>query len=98
MCDKYFDADFTPCVDIGWRLTKEAWGKGLATEGAKRCLDYAFEVLNIEKIFAMAPSINIPSENVMKKIGMRKIKNFQHPLLLNCPELRECVLYQISAS
>ena len=38
-----FEADFTPCVEIGWRLKKEVWGKGLATEGAKACLEYAEE-------------------------------------------------------
>src|SRR5699024_12133542 len=41
-----FEADFTPCIEIGWRLKKEAWGKGYATEGAASCLKYGFTVLN----------------------------------------------------
>ncbi|RYG07777.1 MAG: N-acetyltransferase [Chitinophagaceae bacterium] len=93
--DKDFEADFSPCVDIGWRLSTQAWGKGLATEGAKRCLEYAFENLEIEKIYSMAPAVNIPSENVMKKIGMVKVGTFQHPQLNDYPYLQECVLYQI---
>ena len=35
-----FESDFTPCIDIGWRLAKTEWGKGFATEGAKNCLLY----------------------------------------------------------
>lgn len=33
-----FESDFTPCIEIGWRLKKEVWGRGYATEGAKACL------------------------------------------------------------
>ncbi len=41
--NKDFEADFTPCVDVGWRIGKQFWGKGYGTEGAKRCLEYGFE-------------------------------------------------------
>lgn len=93
--DKDFEASFTPCVDIGWRLSASAWGKGLATEGAKRCLKYAFEQLELEQIYAMAPIVNAASENVMKKIGMAKAGTFEHPLLTRFPHLQECMLYKI---
>lgn len=88
-----FKSDFTPCIDIGWRLSQKEWGKGYATEGAKRCLDYAFNELNIDEIKSICPIINEKSERVMEKLGMRKDKIFKHPLLSNFKELETCVLY-----
>ncbi|AHM61514.1 acetyltransferase, ribosomal protein N-acetylase [Flammeovirgaceae bacterium 311] len=88
-----YNADFTPCIDIGWRLKKSEWGKGFATEGAKACLDYAFSTLGLEKVYAVAPQVNTQSEAVMKKIGMQYVKNFTHPLLTQDERLRECVVY-----
>ncbi len=95
LCEQNYPADFTPCVDIGWRLAQAAWGKGFATEGAKRCLTYAFESLGLNKILSIAPTINIKSEQVMKKIGMRKVKEFPHPLLSDYEKLQNCVLYEV---
>ncbi len=95
MSSQAFAADFTPCVDIGWRLAKDAWGNGYATEGAKRCLQYGFETIGLQKIVAMAPVVNLRSQNVMQKIGMVKVKDFIHPLLLEDERLRDCVLYEV---
>lgn len=36
-----FDATFTPCVEVAWRLAAEYWGQGLATEGARAVAEYA---------------------------------------------------------
>ncbi|HEY1062098.1 MAG TPA: GNAT family N-acetyltransferase [Daejeonella sp.] len=96
LSEKLFEAEFTPCIDIGWRLSSEEWNKGYAGEGAKRCLEYANEVLKLEKIVSIAPKINVKSEKVMKKIGMEKVLEFEHPLLINDERLRDCVLYQIT--
>ena len=90
-----FESDFTPCVDIGWRLNKAYWGKGLATEGALACLSCAKNNLKLLQIFATAPKINSGSEKVMKKIGMSYMKDFEHPKLQKTPQLKNCVLYQI---
>ena len=76
-----FEAPFTPCVDIGWRLSPKAWGRGYATEGAKRCLEYAFDELKLVSVKSIAPVINVKSINVMKKIGMQEVEIFKHPLL-----------------
>lgn len=92
-----YEADFTPCVDIGWRLAQKHWGNGFATEAAKRCLEYAFAVLELDYVVATCPQVNTPSEAVMKKIGMQKIRSFQHPLLTDNERLRECLLYRINA-
>jgi len=94
LSEKSFEAAFTPCIDIGWRLSNTEWNNGFATEGAKRCLEYAFDVLKLEKIYSIAPKINIKSERVMKKIGMEKVLEFEHPLLTNDERIRNCVLYE----
>lgn len=91
-----FESLWTPFTDIGWRLKKEYWGKGLATEGAQRCLEYGFQELRLEKIYAVASKINIPSIRVMEKIGMSKIGEFVHPKLVDYAELKECVVYRAS--
>lgn len=90
-----YEASFTPCIDIGWRLAEKAWSKGYATEGAKRCLDYAFQQLNLERILSVAPAINVKSQRVMQKIGMTHIDTFDHPLLLDNERLKSCVLYEV---
>ena len=88
-----YKSDFTPCVDIGWRLKKEEWNMGYATEGAKRCLEHAFDDLGLKRIYAVAPKVNLKSEHIMQAIGMEKVSEFQHPLLKEDERLRDCVLY-----
>lgn len=93
--DQKYEAPFMPCVDIGWRLAKSFWGNGYATEGAKRCLEYGLETLNLEKIYAVATVINLPSIRIMEKIGMQKAGTFVHPKLVDNKQLRDCVYYVI---
>ncbi len=94
--EQTFEAEFTPCVDIGWRLSKAEWGKGFATEGAKTCLEYGFSSLGLDEIVAVCPTINTPSENVMKKVGMQKQLVFDHPNLDDYPRIQKCYMYSIS--
>lgn len=89
-----FESDFTPCIEIGWRLDRESWNNGFATEGAKECLKYGFEVLNFKDIFSFTSKINYRSINVMEKIGLCKSRDFNHPKLENGNPLRPHVLYQ----
>jgi RimJ/RimL family protein N-acetyltransferase len=96
--EQTFESDFTPCVDIGWRLSSAAWNKGFATEGAKRCLEYAFNELKLEKVISICPKVNLRSENVMKKIGMKKAGEFKHPKLVNDERLQDCVVYEAGCS
>ena len=90
-----FEADFTPCVEIGWRLKKEVWGQGLATEGAKRCLEYGFDDLGFEEVFSFTATLNKRSERIMQKIGMSKIGEFDHPKIEKGHRLERHVLYKI---
>ena len=87
---------FYPAVDIGWRLSPMFWGKGLATEGAKRCLDFAFNDLNLDQIISTAPKANLASTGVMKKIGMQHQEDFLHPKLKGNKEIELCEMYSIS--
>lgn len=95
MSDQTYDAYFTPCVDIGWRLDQNYWNQGFATEGARRCLQFAFDTFKLKQIYAVAPSINLKSIGVMKKIGMQQLQTFQHPKLADCPRLSNCVVYYL---
>ena len=85
-------AEFTPSIDIGWRLKNSEWNKGFATEGAKKCLEYAFNDLKIEKKISIASKVNSRSEQIMFKIGMGKFYEFEHTLLKNNERLKICVL------
>jgi RimJ/RimL family protein N-acetyltransferase len=89
-----YAAHFTPCVDIGWRLKSSVWNQGYASEGAVRCLQYAQEILQLKKIYAIAPISNNKSQHIMSKIGLQKSANFEHPLLLQEPSLKDCVVYE----
>lgn len=91
-----YKTDFTPAVDIGWRLKKNAWGKGYATEGAKKCLEVGFEKFNFNEIISTCTVENIRSEKVMKKLGMMKIGTFNHPQLKKHPQYEKCVCYRIN--
>ena len=90
-----FNSQFTPCIEIGWRLKYEAWGNGFAKEGAKACLKYGLETLEFNKIYSFTSKINVQSENVMKKIGMVKVMEFEHPNIIEGSPLRKHVLYTI---
>ncbi len=92
-----YKTDFTPATDIGWRLKKTAWGKGYATEGAKRCLDYAFNDLELNKVISVCTVDNLRSESVMQKIGMIKKGEFKHPKLKEYPDYERCVWYEIES-
>ncbi|MBT2681696.1 GNAT family N-acetyltransferase [Bacillus sp. ISL-35] len=91
-----FDADFTPCIEIGWRLKKDAWGQGYATEGARACLEYGFNELGFSEVVSFTAEINKPSINVMRKIGMNPVKTFHHPRVDQGSPLKKHVLYQAS--
>ncbi|WP_440896988.1 GNAT family N-acetyltransferase [Amphibacillus sp. Q70] len=90
-----FEADFTPCIEIGWRLKKEAWGKGYATEGVAACLQYGFNTLGFSDVYSFTADINKPSKNVMIKNGMNFIKTFDHPKIKKDSPLSKHVLYHI---
>jgi ribosomal-protein-alanine N-acetyltransferase len=90
-----FPSHFTPCVEIGWRLDEAAWGRGYATEGARACLQAAFERWNLPEIYSWTSVHNKPSERVMIRLGMTRIGTFRHTALPEGHWLSEHVLYKI---
>ncbi len=96
MVHSKFDAHFTPCVEIGWRLQQESWNNGFATEGALKCLQYAWKNFNFENIYSITALKNSPSENVMQKIGMERQGTFEHSLIKEGHWLKTELYYKIS--
>ena len=90
-----FASYFTPCVEVGWRLSKANWGNGFATEAAKACLAFGFERLGLNDIYSFTSVHNVRSEQVMKKIGMTRIGFFEHPAIEDGHFLKKHVLYKI---
>ena len=90
-----FEADFTPCVELGWRLCREAWGRGFAPEAAAAVLDYAFGLLGMTEIHSFTAAVNLRSQRVMEKIGMERVGRFDHPALPPGSPLSEHLLYRI---
>ncbi|MFC4224854.1 GNAT family N-acetyltransferase [Lysinibacter cavernae] len=91
-----FAAHFTPAVEIGWRLTPEAWGHGFATEAASAAIDIAFHSLGLDQVVSFTASQNTPSRAVMERLGMTNepADNFDHPRLPEGHPLRAHVLYR----
>ncbi len=88
-----FDVDFTPGVEIGWRLAADYHNQGYATEAAKAVLNLAKDA-GIERLVSFTAKINAPSERVMQKIGMEKTGEFNHPKLSVDSPLLIHVLYR----
>ncbi len=95
-----FDASFAPAVEIGWRLARDFWGQGYASEGARACLRYGFEVLDLPEIVAFTFEGNARSRALMARIGMRQDieASFMHPNLASDHWLAPHVLYRARPS
>ena len=92
-----FPSAFTPAVEIGWRLDKQFWGRGLATEGAKACLEYGFQELGFPEVISFTSKRNTRSQRVMEKIGLRFDREFDHPDIDPEHPLCRHVLYRKSS-
>ncbi len=94
-----FEAAFTPCVEIGWRLARAHWGVGYATEGARAALAFGFGPLGLREIVALTVPANRRSQQVMERIGMRRDLegDFDHPAVPQGHRLQRHVLYRIGA-
>ncbi|MEV4798688.1 GNAT family N-acetyltransferase [Nonomuraea sp. NPDC049421] len=92
-----FDAPFLPAVEIGWRLTRSAWGHGYAIEAARRAARYAFEEAGLDDIISMTAVQNRRSRSVMERLGMTRdpAEDFDHPRLPKDSPILRHVLYRL---
>jgi len=92
-----FQAHFTPCVEVGWRLAFEHWGHGYATEAARAAVDCGFRQFGLEEIVAFTVPANRRSIRVMERLGMTRsaADDFDHPRLPPGHALRPHVLYRL---
>lgn len=89
---------FTECVEVGWRLSREAWGQGYATEAARAAVAFGFTSLGLQEIVAFTVPANRQSRRVMEKLGMThdSAGDFLHPRVAEGHHLRPHVLYRLS--
>jgi RimJ/RimL family protein N-acetyltransferase len=92
-----WQAHFTPCIEVGWRLAAAFWNCGYATEGARAALDFGFQRLGAAEIVSFTVPANVRSRRVMEKLGMihSPHEDFDHPLVPEGHPLRRHVLYRI---
>lgn len=87
---------FSPCVEVGWRLARDHWGRGYATEAARAALKAGFEQIGLPEIVSFTAIGNLRSRAVMERIGMRNSnQDFEHPGVPEGHALRLHCLYRI---
>jgi ribosomal-protein-alanine N-acetyltransferase len=94
--DPSFDAHFMPAVEVGWRLGREHWGHGYATEAGQAALEFGFDQLELDQIVAMIGLDNSRSQQVAERLGMTRdpADDFDHPRVPPGP-LRRHALYRL---
>ena len=92
-----FDAPFTPAVEVGWRLAREHWGHGYATEAAGAALDFGFDTLALDEIVSFTTHRNTRSRRVMERLGMHRdpADDFDNPNVAIGDPVRPHVLYRV---
>ena len=94
-----FSAAFTPCVEVGWRLAAEHWGRGYAAEAAAAALTHGFETRGLDEIVSFTSVGHSRSRRVMEKLGMSHdpADDFDHPNLPLDHPINRHVLYRLTA-
>lgn len=92
-----FEAPFTPCVEVGWRLGRDAWGHGYATEAARAAVEHGFTTLGLDELVSFTSVGHDRSRAVMRRLGMHHdpADDFDHPRLAEGHPLRRHVLYRL---
>lgn len=88
---------FSPCVEVGWRLARDHWGRGFASEAARGALRLGFDQLGLEEIVSFTALTNLRSRAVMERIGMSDARqDFEHPAVPEGHRLRPHCLYRLT--
>ena len=89
---------FTPAVEVGWRLSRDNWGHGHATEAARAAAAYGFDELRLPEIVSFTSATNRRSQRVMQRLGMQRdpAEDFDHPDLPPGQPLCRHVLYRLA--
>ncbi len=92
-----FAAPFMPCTEIGWRLRREFWGRGIAFRAARFALRFGFEELELAEILSFTATTNVRSWKLMERLGFvhDAAGDFDHPALPEGHDLRRHVLYRL---
>jgi ribosomal-protein-alanine N-acetyltransferase len=64
--------------EIGYRFIQKHWGKGYASEAGLAFVDYAFNEMKVEKLYAYADAGNVNSRHILEKLGMHYVNSFEH--------------------
>jgi RimJ/RimL family protein N-acetyltransferase len=99
LCPLEAELPFAPGVELGWRLARSHWGRGLAYECACASADFAFERLGLEELVATTAAGNVRSRRLMERLGMERDQagDFDHPRVPAGHPLAPHVLYRLSA-
>ena len=91
-----FEAAFTPCVEIGWRLRREYWGRGIAFSAAHRAVEFGFDTLHLNEIVSFTATDNARSRRLMERLGFSRDLggDFDHPNIPKNERLCRHVLYR----
>jgi len=92
-----FEAQFMPAVEVGWRLDRPYWGRGLATEAARAAVADGFERIGLDEIVSFTTPANVSSRRVMERLGMTHDErdDFEHPVISVGHRMRRHVLYRL---
>ena len=98
LAQQTFEAPFNPSVEVGWRLAREAWGHGYATEAGAAALDFAFDVLELDEVVSITTTSNMRSMAVMRRLGMTRdpADDFEQQHKAVGDPLRPAVLHRLS--
>jgi ribosomal-protein-alanine N-acetyltransferase len=93
-----YEAHFTPAMGVGWRLARQHWQRGYASEAAQAALQYGFEEMRLDEIVAITVPANTRSQQVMRRLSMTysPADDFDHPRLPEGDPLRRHVLFRMS--
>ena len=88
---------FAPTLEVGWRLDRRFWGRGIATEGALAAVAFAFAQLGVDEVVAYTAARNARSRRVMERLGMQRdaCDDFLFPSLPADDPLAPHVLYRV---